>query len=87
MENKLDAVAVLALLKECSWLDADPCDNPELADAKEQALAVLAAAGPVDALDAVKAKALAYDMELNRKEVAPGGDDYAAILDMLGVRP
>lgn len=87
MKTTPNAVSVLALLAECSWLDADPCDTPELAAAKEQGLAILAAAGPVDALAAVKAQALAYDVELNRKEMAPDGHDYAALLDLLGVRP
>lgn len=30
---------------------------------------------------------LRYDQELNRMQIAPNGDDYNAILDMLGGAP
>lgn len=33
-----DAMAALLALKDCSWLEPDPCDSDELAAAKAQAL-------------------------------------------------
>lgn len=71
-----NAVAVLALLKECSWLDANPCDIDELADAKEQALAVLAAAETAQTFDAA----------LAATGTVATGADYYRLLDALGVR-
>ncbi|WP_378952124.1 hypothetical protein [Mesorhizobium sp. ANAO-SY3R2] len=41
---------------------------------------------PVDAPDGI-ANASRYDAELNRLQLAPNGDDYNAIMEMLGGAP